>query len=257
MSSRVEDEHGAILGTRSAVQVDPKPTTYAWFCLLVIVLISIGNQWQRYTLAYAYGYKGSGVEAGDPKFEITSAYPDLASWYGLLSGLAFTASYATFGIFGGVLSDKVNRKVMIGCVCILWSTCTLLSGLIDSFALLFVLRFMLGIFESAFNPCAYGIIADYFHPSSRTTANSIFNLGIYLGGALSSIATLLITAIGWRKTYGLIGLIGMASGIIGLAFIIEPKRGKFDVKKPEQKIVTQGPSTWQKFKSASAEIFTN
>jgi MFS family permease len=43
MSSRVEDEHREILGQRSQIPEDPKPTTYAWFCLLVIVLISIGN----------------------------------------------------------------------------------------------------------------------------------------------------------------------------------------------------------------------
>jgi len=135
------------------------------------------------------------------------------------------------GIFAGVLSDKVNRKVLVGIACILWSTCTLLSGIIDSFYILFAMRFLLGFFESAFNPAAYGIIADYFHPSYRTTANSIFNLGIYLGGALSSISILLISGIGWRGTYDIIGFIGIGSGVLGLFFIIEPKRGKFEAKK--------------------------
>jgi len=93
------------------------------------------------------------------------------------------------------------------------------------------MRFMLGFFESALNPCAYGIIADYFHPSSRTTANSIYNLAIYLGGALSSLSILFISQIGWRGTYDIIGFIGIGSGILGLFFIIEPTRGKFEQKK--------------------------
>jgi MFS family permease len=94
---------------------------------------------------------------------------------------------------------------------------------------------MIGIFESVFNPCAYGIISDYFHPSSRTTANSIYNLGVYLGGALSSITIILITSLGWRTTYDVIGIGGIGIGIVTLVFVIEPKRGKFDP--PKEKVV--------------------
>lgn len=84
---------------------------------------------------------------------------------------------------------------------------------------------------SVFNPCAYGIISDYFHPSSRTTANSIFNLGVYLGGALSSITIILITSLGWRLTYIFIGIGGISIGIATLIFVLEPKRGKFELPK--------------------------
>jgi len=141
------------------------------------------------------------------------------TYYGILSGLAFAASYSICGIFAGILSDIVNRKMLMAFVCIMWSLCTLLSGIIESFSILFVMRFLLGFFESAFNPCAYGIIADYFHPESRTTANSIFNLGIYLGGALSSISVLMIGGWGWRTTYDIIAFIGIGSGIVGFIFI--------------------------------------
>lgn len=118
--------------------------------------------------------------------------------FGLLAGLAFTLSFATFGVFGGYLSDKYNRKLLIVVAGAAWSLCTFLSGLIDSFAVLFVLRFFLGIFESGFNPCAYSMIADMFHPNKRTTAAAVFNLGIYFGGALASLGSIMITTIGWR-----------------------------------------------------------
>ena len=118
----------------------------------------------------------------------------------------------------------------MGSACILWSTCTLLTGLIDSFPVLFVMRFGLGIFESAFNPCAYSIISDLFAPANRTTANSIFNLGIYFGGALASLSTLMITSLGWRDTYKYIGYLGVAMGVAGLLLIKEPVRGRFEAK---------------------------
>jgi len=141
-----------------------KPTKYAWLVLIIIILIAIGNQWQRYTLAYTYGFKGDGARAENPYYEIKTAYPDLVTYYGILSGLAFAASYSVCGIFAGIVSDRVNRKVFVGITCILWSACTFFSGLIDSFGALFAFRFLLGFFESAFAPCAYGIISDYFHP---------------------------------------------------------------------------------------------
>lgn len=232
---------------------------------MLIMLISVGNQWQRYTLAYTYGYNGDdgSIQKGNPKYEIKTEYPDIVSYYGLLSGIAFAASYSICGIFAGVLSDKVNRKILIAVACVLWSTCTLLTGLIDSFAVLFVMRFLLGFFESAFNPCAYGIIADYFHPDYRTTANSIFNLGIYLGGALSSLSILMISNLGWRNTFKIIGFIGIGSGVAGFFFIAEPKRGKFEKKEEKpasfdpQEDKVQALSPGAQFLQAAGEIFVN
>ena len=243
-------------------EVSPKPTFYAWIVLLIITSIAMLNQWQRYVISYANGWKGDigSWKAGDPKYEISSEFEQ---WnkpygYGILSGLAFTLSYACCGIFAGVLSDKVNRKLMMSVAAILWSVCTLLSGLIHNFWLLYVFRFFLGIFESAFAPCAYGIIADYFHPESRGTANSIYNLGIYFGGALSSIGILLISNIGWANTYSLIGFIGIGTGVLGLVFVLEPKRGKFEKKKTGEaaaKVDTRSPL--EKFMNSATEIVAN
>ena len=151
-------------------------------------------------------------------------------WFGVLAGLAFTGSFATFGIFGGLIADRYNRTLVIGFACIAWSVCTLLTGLIDSFALLFALRFGLGMFESVFNPCAYSILADFYHPDHRTLANSLFNSGIYLGGALASLSTLIITHGGWRLAYAITGAIGIGMGILSLLFVREPVRNFFAKK---------------------------
>jgi len=147
-------------------------------------------------------------------------------------------SYAILGIFAGYISDSVNRKVFAAVSCVLWSATTLLTGVIHNFWCLFVFRFLLGVFESSFNPCAYGIISDYFHPKYRTTANSIFNGAIYLGGALSSLGVIMIGWLGWRGTYIIIGVVGIAFGVLGF-FIIEPERGRFDQKKAET--ISTGP----------------
>ena len=109
----------------------------------------------------------------------------------------------------------------------------MLSGIIDSFPMFYVLRFLLGFFQSAFNPCAYSVISDYFHPDRRTLANSIFNLGIYFGGALSSATSAYINAEGWRSAYTIVGAVGVGAGCFGMFFIAEPERGRFAPKKAE------------------------
>jgi MFS family permease len=185
-------------------------------------------------LSYVNAFNEPGKDGS--YYRIGEEYPNFSKYYGQLSGPYFTLMYAILGIFGGALSDRVNRKLILGVACVLWSLTTLLSGIIDSFGAYCAFRVLLGIFEAPFNPCAYSVISDYFHPEYRTTANSIYNTAIYLGGGLSSLGSLMIGRVGWRNTYNVIGATGIGVGILGLIFIMEPTRGKFD-KKP---VTTKG-----------------
>jgi hypothetical protein len=51
-----------------------------------------------------YGFKGTGEIMGNPFFEITSAYPEIVKFYGLLSGPAFCISFSLCGIAWGILA---------------------------------------------------------------------------------------------------------------------------------------------------------
>jgi len=88
------------------------------------------------------------------------------------------------------------------------------------------------------------LITDYFPPEKRTTANAVYSLGIYIGFALTNFSILLLDAVGWRKTYFIIGIIGMASGFVAFFVIREPPRGRFDAKvKQEAPIEDPAPAT--------------
>jgi MFS family permease len=86
---------------------------------------------------------------------------------------------------------------MLTVACVGWSLMTLLTGFATKLGHVVACRIFLGVFQAACNPPAYSIMADYFHPSYRGTANSIYSLGIYLGGALSSFTIVIITGTGW------------------------------------------------------------
>lgn len=98
------------------------------------------------------------------------------------------------------------------------------------------------------------MIADYFRPEKRATANSIYTLGIYIGGALSSLTIVIITGVGWRWAFAIIGYLGMFAGILCLVFVKEPERGAFELTKTNFKPQT---SPLKKFLSAAAEILVN
>eukprot|EP00347_Sterkiella_histriomuscorum_P013234 403365495 len=220
--------------------LNPKPTFYAYVVLGLLLLIYISNQWQRSTIAYASAYKVDPYQ-NDPYYNINKDISGFKENYGYLAGASFTIPISVVGIFMGALSDMVNRKVMVTVACMLWSLMTILQAFAKEIWVLFVCRFALGIFQAACNPPAYSIMADYFHPQYRTTANSIYSLGIYLGGALSSLAILIITGAGWRWMFRIIGFIGLGAGAVGFIFIREPERNYFEnLKKKQQSI--QNPS---------------
>ncbi len=63
-----------------------------------------------------------------------------------------------------------------------------------------VARFALGIGEAFCNPPAYSLISDLFPPEKRSTANGIYAFGVYVGGGLASLSTVLNSQFGWRVT---------------------------------------------------------
>ena len=55
-----------------------KASTQAWLNLMLILLINIGSQWQRFLIAYAAGFEGDiALEHDAPEYEIDKEYPML------------------------------------------------------------------------------------------------------------------------------------------------------------------------------------
>lgn len=131
---------------------------------------------------------------------------------------------------------------MLTIAAIAWSLTSLVTGQVNSFMVLVVMRFTLGVVESACNAPSYSLIADYFPPERRSTANAIESAGVYAGGALASLSIILIKQSGWRFMYKFVGLTGIILGAICFFLVKEPPRGRYDVmkaKEPELKVVNK------------------
>ena len=191
-------------------------------------------------LGYVFGFKGEGLLAGDPKYEMRAAFPSLFKNYALLSGPAFGISYGVGGIFMGQLVDKFPRKYVLGVVCLGWSLASITTGMTNSFLVLCLMRFLVGICVSATEPCAYSLLGDYFPQRLRTTANSLLNTGTYLGAGIASLSVMLVAQYGWRFAYTTIGSCGVLFALLTFLTLREPERGyqirlAFQKKKDQEK----------------------
>jgi MFS family permease len=182
----------------------------------------------------AYYFSADGKD-DDPKYEISLAIPDFTdAKYGLLAGPTFTLVYATLILFTGTLSDNYSRRFIFSISAILWSFTSIGTAFSHSLVFLSLNRMLLGVFEAFAPPAAYSMIADYFPPEKRTTANAVLSLGIFVGAGLASITTIMIGWLGWRDTYFIVGCFGIVFGIIAMIFVKDPVRGRFDPKKVEE-----------------------
>ena len=102
-----------------ATEQKAKIGAYSWFVMMIILLVRIVYQWERTIFSYSYGYTGLGAQAGNAIYEMSTAYPALQKYFGLLTGFAYTIPFAGVGLYWGKVANKVNRKWMIGILMIL------------------------------------------------------------------------------------------------------------------------------------------
>mmetsp|Transcript_7828 Transcript_7828/g.13124 ORF Transcript_7828/g.13124 Transcript_7828/m.13124 type:complete len:266 (+) Transcript_7828:444-1241(+) len=214
---------------------DDKPGWKEWLYLAIIALTGISYNSQKYSLPYAFGYHSDDpLQMNNPFFQISVEYPELATYYPLLSGFAVLLPQAFVGIYTGVLTDKVNRVRLLAAATILWSSSTLLAGEIDNFWVFSGMRVLFGVAVSCANAPGLSLIRDYFSKDYRTFANSINSFSMYGGYFFSSLSIVFINLFGWRNDYDLTGFLGIILGIVTLLVLQEPERGRFD--SPKQKL---------------------
>lgn len=145
---------------------------------------------------------------------------------GMLGGLAFAVFYTTFGIPIARLADRSNRVNIITASLLIWSLATAATAFARNFWHLFAARIMVGIGEAGCSPPAHSLISDYFEPKRRSTALSIYSMGVY-GGIFVGLMVGGIVAerYGWRVAFLLVGLPGLVLAVIMKLTLREPPRG--------------------------------
>lgn len=160
--------------------------------------------------------------------------------YQLVAGPVFIVIYTFSGIFISFAADKYNRKVMLASCLVIWSTMTLLTGFVNSYWQIVILRFGLGIGEAGCTPFAASMIADYFPKQSRGLALGVYNWGIYIGYSMSYafgnfISKANINNQGWRWSYFLAAIPGIVIAVLLFLTVKDPPRQQSEPDKDVDK----------------------
>jgi ACS family D-galactonate transporter-like MFS transporter len=161
---------------------------------------------------------------------ISVAAPLMAKDLGLsaaLMGVAFSAfswTYAAAQIPGGILLDRIGVRLTYFLSITLWSVCTLLQGLASGLASLVGARLALGIAEAPSFPCNSRLLSTWFPQAERARATGVYSIGQYFGLAfLSPVLFWISGAFGWRALFILVGLAGVAFGMVWFVLYRDPQ----------------------------------
>ena len=146
--------------------------------------------------------------------------------FGMLSGIAFAAIYATLGMPIARWADASVRRNIIAIAVAVWSSMTILCGAAQNFLQMFLARAGVGVGEAGGSPPAHSIISDVFPANKRATALSVYSLGIYGGVLVGYVAGgYLASEFSWRVAFVVVGLPGLLLAILVRLLVHEPPRG--------------------------------
>lgn len=132
-----------------------------------------------------------------------------ATAYGALAA-AFYFAYAFCQLPAGALSDRIGGKLVLGIGALLWSVSTLLTGFVQGFMGLFVLRMMLGMGESVAFTTTSKIIASNVPRAQMGLANGVVGFGYLVGPAVGTLlGGFMMARWGWRVTFGIFGAVSL------------------------------------------------
>jgi ACS family hexuronate transporter-like MFS transporter len=121
---------------------------------------------------------------------------------------AFTAAYAAFPTVLGRVIDRFGVKVSLAAALVMWSSMSILLGLVHTVVGFMTVRFLLGVAEAANFPASIKAVAMWFPQRERALATGLFNSGTNLGVMISFGTVWLAETFGWQWAFVTIGLLG-------------------------------------------------
>ena len=123
---------------------------------------------------------------------------------------AFFWTYWGFQIPVGWLVERFNVNWIIAGGFLLWSAATAVTGVVHGFALLLLMRLLLGAGESVAFPSCSKILAKHCPEIYRGRANATISAGLALGPASGIFfGAMLMEKYGWRPFFVSVGLLSM------------------------------------------------
>lgn len=200
-----------------------------WYRLIPVVFIT-------YSLAYLdranYGF---GAAAGLAKdLHITASMSSLL-------GSLFFLGYFFFQIPGAHYAENKSAKKLIFWSLILWGGLATATGMVSDVKWLMVIRFTLGVVESAVMPSMLVFLSHWFTKAERSRANTFLILGNPVTVLWMSIVSgYLVESVGWRWMFIIEGLPAVLWAFIWWKVVNDkPKDAKWLTDREKQQLQEQ------------------
>lgn len=217
--------------------MNPKHIHIAWLVVMLLTPVAFLNYLDRQMLA-------------SMKLSVVADIMDinsLADW-GYMLG-QFKWVYAILSPVGGMLADRLGRKVVICSSLFAWSVVTWLTGQVESYQGLLLTRTLMGISEAFYIPAALALISDHHQGSTRSKAVGIHQTAIYLGVIAGGFGGYVAASplLGWRFAFTACGLAGALYALPLFLLLRETSTARQDHELPPR----------EPFLSALMELMTN
>jgi len=153
----------------------------------------------------------------------------------------FAIGYALFQIPSGWLADVLGPRKVLACVVSLWSVFTVLTGTAFNAVSLLAIRFLFGVGEAGAFPGATRALYNWVPAKERGIAQGLFHSGARVGAAISLfLMPFLIAVVGWRLTFVINGIIGVAWVIVWLYWFRNDPKDHWRVNAAELSYIREG-----------------
>jgi ACS family glucarate transporter-like MFS transporter len=152
---------------------------------------------------------------------ISQALPEIRKDLGLTTIQAtwtlsvFAWAYAVFEIPGGWLGDRIGPRSVLMRIVLWWSVFTAATGWAWNGGSLILTRALFGAGEAGAFPNLTRMLTTWLPVKERERAQALVWLATRVSGAFTPLlVTLLIQAVGWRRTFEMFGVIGAGWAIV-------------------------------------------
>src|SRR5437660_9431092 len=224
---------------------DRSQSRVRWFLIFWLFILSAVAYLDRINLSIA----GSFIAA---EFHLTNVQ------LGSLTS-AFLIGYALFQTVGGWLADRLGSRRVLTVGVLWWGIFTSLTaavppGIISAVLVLAAARFLLGAGEAVLFPASNQFVSRWIPSQERGRANGLIFAGVGIGaGATPFLITYIMTHYGWRWSFWLSAIIGLAVGAIWYLFARNTPEEHPKVSPAELKFIQAGRTVRPSAYSRTAE----
>ena len=184
------------------------PVRYRWAIGAMLAAAALLNYLDRQTLALMAGSVQSDLRIDDP------GYAAVVN--------AFLVAYMLGAPLGALILDRIGARWGMALFIGWWSLASACSGLATNIWQLGASRFALGLGEAGNWIASPKLVREWFPQRERALAIGIYSAAAHFGAAVAPfLITSLMLALGWRATFVLSGVIGLA-WLVGWRLIYRP-----------------------------------